>query len=258
MSGLSGARRVLLAHLSDLHLDGSERAAGRVRRVFDFLDHMLTPVDALLVTGDLADHGIEAEYEEVQALLAGWTLPLLLCPGNHDARGPYRQALLGEPASEEPINRVHDLPGVRVVMCDSVVPGSDAGRLSHETLDWLGGVLAATPASTPVLVAMHHPPVLLHNPLIDEIRQHETDRLAALIDRHQQVVAVLCGHAHTPAATTFAGRPLLVAPAVATTLRLPEETVIDLDEQMPPALAFHILDDAGRLTTHYRLVPDVT
>jgi 3',5'-cyclic AMP phosphodiesterase CpdA len=215
---------------------------------------MLTPVDALLVTGDLADHGTEAEYQEVRALLAGVTTPLLLCPGNHDTRGPYRKVLLGEPAGEEPINQVHDVPGARVLMCDSVVPGRDAGHLSDGTLDWLANVLTATPASTPVLVAMHHPPVLLHSPLIDEIRQYEGERLAALLERYPQVVAVLCGHAHTPAATTFAGRPLLVAPAVATTLRLPQETDIDLDEQMPPALAFHILDDSGRLTTHYRLV----
>jgi 3',5'-cyclic AMP phosphodiesterase CpdA len=226
----------------------------RAHRVLDFLDSMLTPVDALLVTGDLADHGTEAEYEEVRALLAGFSPPMLLCPGNHDARGAYRKVLLGEPASEEPINRVHDLLGVRVVMCDSVVPGRDAGRLSDDTLDWLAGVLTATPASIPVLVAMHHPPVLLHSPLIDEIRQYDGERLAALVEQHPQVVALLCGHAHTPAATTFAGRPLLVAPAVATTLRLPQETVIDLDAGMPPALAFHVLDDAARLTTHYRLV----
>jgi len=72
---------------------------------------------------------------------------------------------------------------------------------------------------------------------------------------HPQVVPVLCGHAHTPAASTFAGRPLLVAPGVVSTLRLPWETANDIDEQMPPALAFHVLDDDGRLTTHYRLTP---
>jgi 3',5'-cyclic AMP phosphodiesterase CpdA len=245
---------MLLAHISDLHLDGSEHAASRARRVFAFLAAMRTPVDALLVTGDLTDHGTEAEYEEVRTLVDGFTRPLLLCPGNHDVRGSYRKVLLNEPASDEPINRLHDLPGARVVMCDSVVPGRDAGRLADDTLDWLAGALTATPAMTPVLVAMHHPPLRLHSHFIDEIRQFDGERLAELLDKHPQVVAVLCGHAHTPAATTFAGRPLVVAPAVATTLRLAEETVIDLDRQMPPALAFHFLDDAGRLTTHYRLV----
>jgi 3',5'-cyclic-AMP phosphodiesterase len=76
-----------------------------------------------------------------------------------------------------------------------------------------------------------------------------------VLDRHPRVVAVLCGHAHTAAASTFAGRPLLVAPGVVSTLRLPWENADTMDRTMPPALAFHILDEAGRLTTHYRMLP---
>jgi hypothetical protein len=64
----------------------------------------------------------------------------------------------------------------------------------------------------------------------------------------------VCGHAHTPAASTFAGRPLLVAPGVVSTLRLPWEHGEVLDHSLPPAIAFHVLDDEWRLTTHYRLV----
>jgi hypothetical protein len=78
--------------------------------------------------------------------------------------------------------------------------------------------------------------------------------LAALIDAHPQVVAVLTGHAHTAAASTFAGRPLIVAPAITWTLRLPWEGDQPADREQPPGLAFHILDDDRRLTTHYRVV----
>jgi len=52
---------VLLAHVSDLHLDGGERAAARAKRVLAFLDGLACPVDAVLLTGDIADHGTEAE-----------------------------------------------------------------------------------------------------------------------------------------------------------------------------------------------------
>jgi Icc protein len=79
--------------------------------------------------------------------------------------------------------------------------------------------------------------------------------LAELIAAHPSIVAVLCGHAHTAAATTFAGRPLLVAPGVASTLRLPWEHGDVSDHQLPPAIAFRILDDDRRLTTHHRMVP---
>lgn len=251
---------LVLAHVSDLHLDGGRRAAARVERVVQFLDRLASPVDAVLVTGDLADHGAEHEYEQMQSLL-GDRQRFLLCPGNHDARGAYRTMLLGEPPGDhrvdDPINQMHDLPGLRVAMCDSSVPGRDEGYLSDATLRWLAEVLTEAP-TTPTLVALHHPPVDLHSPFIDAIRLQGAERLATLLASHPQIVAVLCGHAHTPAASVFAGRPLLVAPGVASTLRLPWETPFDLDPQMPSAIAFHILDDDHRLTTHYRLITDTS
>jgi 3',5'-cyclic-AMP phosphodiesterase len=110
----------------------------------------------------------------------------------------------------------------------------------------------------PVLIGFHHPPALLHCPYTDSLRQFEEQRLAALVRRHPNIAALICGHAHTAAATTFAGKPLVVAPGVVSALRLPWERRahptdhVHLD--LPPALAFHVLDDTGRLTTHYRSV----
>jgi Icc protein len=245
---------VLLAHVSDLHIDGGPRATARAEQVLAFLDRLPRQVDAVLLTGDIADHGTEEEYAQVRRLLRD-RQRFLICPGNHDRRGPYRTVLLGHQAGDEPINQVHELPGLRVLMLDSSIPGRDDGCLTDDTLRWLAEMLQQA-TTTPTLVAFHHPPVELHSPFIDAIRQHGADRLAALLAGHPQVVAVLCGHAHTPAVSSFAGRPLLVAPGVASTLRLPWETSIDLDFAMPPALAFHVLDDRHRITTHYRLVPD--
>ena len=242
---------IVLAHLSDLHLDGGERAARRAARVMAFLDRLREPVDAVLVTGDLADHGTPDEYAEVRRLIAD--RPVLHCPGNHDVRGPYREVLLGEPACGAPINAVHDLGALRIALCDSSIPGRHDGHLADETLEWLDGALALTPAGVPALVGFHHPPVVLHNAFIDGIRQGGAERLERLLRRHPHVLGVLCGHAHTAAVSTFAGLPLLVAPGVRSTLRLPWETELDLDESMPPAIAFHVIAE-GRLTTHYRLV----
>jgi hypothetical protein len=90
--------------------------------------------------------------------------------------------------------------------------------------------------------------------LVDPIRLQRPERLAALVERHDHVAAVLCGHAHAAASTTFAGRPLLVAPGVRSTLRLPIEPTPDLDFAQSPAFALHVLHDDGRLTTHYRTV----
>ncbi|MFF0108278.1 metallophosphoesterase [Streptomyces hirsutus] len=244
---------VLLAQISDLHLDGSERATRRAERVMDHLRALPRPVDAVLVTGDIADHGEEAEYEEAARILTA-PFPVLMCPGNHDARPAYRKALLKEAPDDGPVNRLHHVAGTAVLMCDSTVPGRDEGRLDARTLEWIDTTLTGLPQDTPALIAFHQPPVELHHPLPDSGMLEEPGRLAALLEAHPQVVAVLTGHAHTAAASTFAGRPLIVGPAVTWTLRMPWEGDRPADRDQPPGLAFHVLGDDRRLTTHYRVV----
>ncbi|MFB4320252.1 phosphodiesterase [Actinomadura sp. 21ATH] len=237
----------VFAQLSDIHLDGGEERADRTRRVMARLNAM--PLDAVLLTGDIADHGDPAEYAQARELMAS-PHPVLMCPGNHDARGPYRKVLLDEPADGSPIDRAHRVGGALFAMCDSTVPGEDGGYLSDATLAWLDGVLGEEPG-VPAFVCFHHPPVPLGIPYVDGIRQTGEDRLAAVIERHPRIVAVLAGHAHTAGATTFAGRPLIVSPGVVSTLRLPEEPEDTIDYAAPPGYALHVLD-GHRLTTHYR------
>ncbi|MCQ1576207.1 metallophosphoesterase [Streptomyces parvus] len=244
---------MLLAQISDLHLDGSDRARDRTSRVMDHLRSLPRPVDALLVTGDIADHAAEAEYEEAVRLL-DVPFPVLACPGNHDARPAYRKAFLGEAPATAPVNRVHHIAGTAILMCDATIPGRDEGHLDAETLAWIDATLGALPDGVPALIAFHQPPVELHHPLADATMLQEPERLAALLDAHPRVVAVLTGHAHTAAASTFAGRPLIVGPAVTWTLRLPWEGDRPADRDQPPGLAFHVLGEDRRLTTHFRVV----
>ncbi|KJS54871.1 metallophosphoesterase [Streptomyces rubellomurinus] len=250
---------VTIAQLSDIHLgqvqrhDGGKRARRRAEQVMAYLDALPGPLDAVLVTGDLADHGLPAEYAQVARVLKS-RHPVLTCPGNHDVRGPYREGLLGEAASEEPINRLHELPGADVLMLDSSIPGKHDGLLDDATLTWLDERLAGGRTDLPALVAFHHPPVELSIPYVDEIRQFGEARLAEVLRRHPRVVALFCGHSHTPAATTFAGLPLLVAPGVVSTTTLPCEGGRGISFDQPPMLAFHVLHDDRRLTTHYRVV----
>ena len=241
---------MLLVQVSDLHLDGCAERRERAARVMDYVNG-LVGVAAVLVSGDIADHGRPAEYAEARDLLAS-PHRVLTCPGNHDVRDPYESVLLGRPASGGAVNEAHDVDGVLVAMCDSSRPGRDDGLLGAGTPDWLARTLAA--ARGAALVCFHHPPVTLHQPMIDSIRLTDADLLAAVLAAAPQVVAVLCGHAHTAATSTFAGRPVVVAPGVVSTLRLPAERAGNLDYELPPAVALHHLDGT-RLTTHYRVVP---
>ena len=241
----------LIAHVSDIHVDNSPRSVDRTRAVFAYLDALPGDLDAVIVTGDIADHGLDAEYETVRELTRS-RHPVLVCPGNHDDREAFRRSLLGVEASPEPVNAVLRTPEVVVALVDSSIPRKDDGFVEDTTLAWLEAELARTPESVPVLIGFHHPPVPLHTPYVDAIRQFGAERLAEVVGRFPNVAALLCGHAHTAAATTFAGLPLLVAPGVASTMRLPVEGEGPLFTNQPPAFAFHVVDDERRVTTHYR------
>jgi hypothetical protein len=97
--------------------------------------------------------------------------------------------------------------------------------------------------------------VAVHHPLPDSLALENPEALRAVLDAHPEVVAVLTGHAHSAAASTVAGRPLIVGPATTWTRRMPWEGDRPDDREQPPGLAYHVLDDDGRLTTHFRVVP---
>ncbi len=244
----------VIAHLSDPHLDGTTEARDRLRRVTSYLLAFTTPVDVVLVTGDLADHG--TEYAEVAAELSAFgDLPVLVLPGNHDVRQNFRTGLTAyvEPtptadappatvSPEDPVHQVRDLAGARFVLLDTTVPGEDHGLLSADSLDWLDAALAE-PYDGPVFIAFHHPPVGLQHPTMDQWLLREPGQFAAVLRRHP-VTALLAGHLHNGISTTYAGLPLLLAPGIRSTVPLtleppsPSGTLVDLTA--PPGLALHV------------------
>ncbi|WP_066375647.1 metallophosphoesterase [Herbidospora mongoliensis] len=244
---------IVVAHVSDTHIDGGPRATERAERVMRHIDGLR--VDAVIVTGDIADHGAPDEYEIAREILTT-RHPTIICPGNHDARGPFRKVLLDGDGSD-PVNQVLRVGPVSLLLADSSIPGRAEGRLDESTLAWLDQTLADTPGKA--FVGMHHQASSLHSPYVDGIGLRNPGDLADVLGRHSNVVAVFSGHAHTAAATTFAGLPLLVGPGVVSTGLTPYESDdrIPVAMEQPPGFALHIYD-GEHLVTHYRVVPHQT
>jgi 3',5'-cyclic AMP phosphodiesterase CpdA len=240
---------VLIAHLSDLHLDLTEHSIRRARSIVDHVRSLTTRPDLVLVTGDIADHGSREEYEQAAELLAG--LDVHLVPGNHDFR-PTMRTVLGLPGRDA-ITSTITVGGIVVVLADSHVPGHDHGELAPESVAL---VEEAAAHSRPLVVALHHPPMTIGSGLLDPIRLLDPEPLLAPLRGRAAPSVVLCGHAHTPLRTTVDGIPVSIAPGVASTLRLPYEPEPDtLDRTAPPGFALHHLDDeTGTLQTHVRAV----
>lgn len=251
-----------IAHLSDPHLDGGAASRSRFERVMAYVRTLPTSVDLLVLTGDLIEGGAVSEYRAIAETVAG-DIPALCCPGNSDQRGPFRAALLpgrtaNDTPADAPINYAWSFGAVTVIMLDSSVPGRYHGALDTGTIRWLHTTLAELPRDTPVLLGMHHPPIELGHPGVDRVRLLDAAPLAATLRQYPNVAAILVGHTHASTATTFAGRPLLVAPGIHSSRRLPWEKAADgqslIDETAPPGLAIYLLHDDARITTYYRTI----
>lgn len=60
---------MLIAHLSDLHIDLGQRNAARARAVAEYVARLNPRPELVVVTGDVADHGEAAEYDHVPATI---------------------------------------------------------------------------------------------------------------------------------------------------------------------------------------------
>ncbi|MGD9735538.1 MAG: metallophosphoesterase [Solirubrobacterales bacterium] len=251
-------RPFVLLQLSDPHVGASWGGGDPVARLRAAVAAVLAlpdPPDAVLLSGDLSDNADPAEYEAVRAELAPLRAPLLPLPGNHDARALLREAFELGGEGEERVDYAAELGALRLVALDSTLPGRVEGGLDAGALAWLEAELAAAPRLSTVL-AMHHPPLATGIPAWDAINVTAAERVALgeVLARHPQVLAVLGGHLHSPAAATLGCRPVLAAPST----YLPTAPRFGVDEVPtfgagPGGYVLHVLRD-GELASHLRWV----
>ena len=250
-------RPFLLLQLSDPHVGatwgdgdpvaGLTRTVGSVRRLPD-------RPDAVLVSGDLADHAADGEYEFVRELLAPLDAPIYVLPGNHDDRDTLRRHFDLPGAIGTPVQYAVDLGPLRLVVLDSTRPGEDRGELDRQRLTWLDAELAAAPDRI-TMIAMHHPPLSTGIEAWDQIGLPAADRgaLGDVLERHPQVRRLVAGHVHRTIAAELAGRAALAIPSTYVQARLNFSSgEIELVAE-PPGFAVHALRD-GELASHVQLV----
>lgn len=187
---------MLIAQLTDLHVCARGRAASRVSETNMFAERAFRAVaaapdrpDIVLLTGDLTENGLAAEYRELVGMLRRFPLPVFVIPGNHDQRGPLREHLAHLPlVCSDPSFVQYVIGGypLRLVMLDTLVPGAGHGEVCEERLRFLDQALAAAP-ERPTIVAMHHPPFHCGIVHMDNIALRDAEDFEAVIRRHPQV-----------------------------------------------------------------------
>lgn len=214
---------MLIAQISDLHVTiagESSRvdAAATLRRAVEVLNTMVPRPDCVLATGDLVDHGTDAEYKALFELLNLIDSPLYLLPGNHDNAPLLRMHLHlhGYLRADEAghLGTVVDTHPVRLVLVDTTDPTRHDGVFPAARAEWLDRVLTAAP-ERPTLIAMHHPAFLTGIWWMDAITMNGDDRarFAEVIRRHPQVRQVAAGHIHRSITSSLGSTVLTVCPS---------------------------------------------
>jgi Icc protein len=255
---------VLIAQISDLHIKRpGEKAYGIVDTATALaacvaqLNGLDEPPDIVIVSGDLVDTGAAEEYAHLLQLLAPLKWPIALIPGNHDARGPMRQAFPNQAYAEPSgaLNQKLEIKGLDVVLLDSSVPGSPHGLLEEATLAWLDSTLAAS-TTRPAFIFLHHPPFLTGIWHMDRQNLQNADEFAAVVRRHRRAKLLAAGHVHRSALTLFVGIPATICPAPnhAVALDLGQKHVPSFKIE-PPAFHLHWFSHAGTGGVVTHLVP---
>lgn len=207
---------VTFLHLTDLHLsDPATHDPGLQSDTLATLDAVIARIATMearpafvAISGDLTNRGDAESYRLVAERLARVAQPKVLALGNHDARGPFREVMLG---GEGEAAYAHDTveAGVHVIVLDSLVPGRIGGAIGEAQWGFLGAALNRHPA-LPKLLMLHHPPALEPDA---EVTWHalnwaDSERLGGMIEG--RVAGVLCGHVHVPRVTLWHGVPVVV------------------------------------------------
>ena len=240
-------RPFVLVQLSDPHLGATWGGDGDtyelLRETVEWARTHGPAPDAVLVTGDLADHATDDEYTRFRELVEPLGAPLHVLPGNHDDRTAMRRHFGLEGAADEPIQAACDLGPLRLVVVDSTRPGEDAGELGAERLAWLETTLAASP-DRPTIVAMHHPPLATGFPGWDRMLFESSDRraLAAVVEASPQVRLIVAGHVHRALTGTLAGRSVLAAPSTYVQAELGAGPKVVLTSERPGYVLHSVAD----------------
>ena len=92
--------------------------------------------ELVVVKGDLTDKGLRSQWDTAAELLSALPVPVVVLPGNHDL---YRHAEV-DPVDAGREHGLHvvegvehiDLPGVRVVLAVTAIPGRSRGEIGPD------------------------------------------------------------------------------------------------------------------------------
>jgi len=226
---------IRLLQFTDLHLCADPDAVllgyctrTSFERVLDQARQRHWPADAILFTGDLVHDERPEAYRYLRQQFDRLDCLCFSIPGNHD-RIDLLAAEIDADANQG--FRVKQLGAWDILLLDSTIPGSEAGRLKPDTLIALERFLGGS-EERPALVSLHHQPVAIGSRWIDSMQVDNGDALLALAERCPQIRVILWGHVHQAFDQQRGHTRLLATPSTCAQFR-PNSREFALDQQLP-------------------------
>lgn len=207
-----------IIHLSDIHIadNGTPIWGTDTRAHFDKAIQQISKesdVDAVFITGDIADDGSIWAYEYVDKTMGKLGIPTYVCPGNHDWLPNMRMTM-----KYCQMRRNIKIGDWNFIFLDSTMVDPDdptknraRGSLKDEDMEYIEQ--SANEPKSSLCLVMHHSPIEPGGWMNRKLLENRV-AFKNLISRLQQVKLVLFGHVHYPMVERYAGAIFASAPSV--------------------------------------------
>jgi Icc protein len=251
------SRQLNILQFTDTHLlaDASADLKGfdtetSLARVIEMATRKHADINLILVTGDITHYGEAGAYQRFRQYLQVFEgVPVCLLPGNHDAPEVMREIFARFPEfTFDPVS----MGAWHIIPLDSTIENSIGGNISDAQLAMLDRELSVN-ADYHVLVTLHHQPVDMNSVWIDALGIDNAEALHAVLNKHQNVRAVLWGHVHQEYDQTINGVRYLASPSTCMQF-LPGTSSYAQDPAAAPGYRLLQLSSDGEIfTTVHRL-----
>ena len=240
-------------HLTDLHLvPPGQKLWGfdTVKRLdlclADIKKHH-ADADFCAITGDLTDRGEMSAYDALKDRLKNFPISTYLMLGNHDLRSTYLNVFGG--ADEHGFAQHSLVKGGHHFLFLDTLKGSpsSAGLLDAPRRAWLKTQLEHA-GEAPIYIFMHHPPFLIHHPLMDLIPLEDGAGFGDMLEDHN-VRHIFFGHAHRTISGQWRGISYSALPGISHQLPLMSGSVPTVYSDEPPMYSVIFLNGT-QITVH--------
>ena len=238
---------MLLAQLTDTHITVPQTKNENcyvkleaLKKCVAQINKLDTLPDVVIHTGDLSHNGHKEEYTLTKSIMDELQVPYLITAGNRDSvKNLVNEFGLTSQRNLDQhfIQYSADVTSYRLVSVDTSSQDSNLGFLNFQKLAHLDKLLGQNP-DRPTIIFMHHPPITLSNsnPSKHEYKNYRmVKNFAEIVDRHPQIITILCGHIHRSFSSYINASPVLAMPPICKKLHRGF-----IDQSTVPEIAFRL------------------